>query len=60
VVEAGDAFQSAFVLIVAVAAAGALVASLAFPRAGRAVPAPSGEPTDLAPAHEIGPMGLTT
>jgi EmrB/QacA subfamily drug resistance transporter len=48
-----DAFQSAFLLIVVVAAAGALVAGLAFPRTSRTLPAPSGEATEPAPASEV-------
>jgi EmrB/QacA subfamily drug resistance transporter len=48
-----DAFQSAFLLIVVVAAAGALVAGLAFPRTSQALPAPSGEATEPAPASEV-------
>jgi EmrB/QacA subfamily drug resistance transporter len=47
-----EAFQSAFVLIVLVAAAGALVAALAFPRTPRASRAPSAEAGDLAPAPD--------
>ena len=45
-----DGFQSAFFLLVAVAAVGALIAALTFPRTGRAVPARSGEEIELEPA----------
>jgi MFS family permease len=44
-----DGFQSAFFLLVAVAAVGALIAALTFPRTGRTVPAPSGEEIELEP-----------
>jgi len=44
-----DAFQDAFVVIAVLAALGVLVALVAFPRSGRAVPEPSGEAADLVP-----------
>ena len=67
-----DGFQAAFVLLLAVAAVGVVVAALGFPRAGEAVPAASSEDAlvhaggagprrairepSLAPAHNVHPV----
>jgi sugar phosphate permease len=48
-----EGFQSAFVVIVVVAAAGALLAAIAFPRAPRAIRAPAGEEPEPVPGPGV-------
>lgn len=50
-----EGFQSAFIVIVAAAALGAVLASIAFPRAARGVPAPSGDEEGAVPALSPAP-----
>jgi predicted enzyme related to lactoylglutathione lyase len=50
-----EGFQSAFVVTVVLAAIGVLVVAIAFPRAARAVRAPSGKERDLVSAPEPAP-----